>query len=115
MSQNFSLFRGEDVELEVVLRSGEDITDWALAFHLRADVEGAGSPLVTRSTANGGITSTAAQAAAGTCVVTIPAATTIALPIGSYRYDVWRTDTGDNVVIASGSCDVLGQVRHAAL
>lgn len=113
--QNFNLFRGEDVELTVTLDSGEAVTGWALAFYIRTAPEASGSALVTRSTSNGGITMTAASGAAGVFTITIPASSTLLLPVGSYRYDLWRLDSGDEVMLAYGACDVLGQVRHSPL
>lgn len=114
VQQTISLFRGEDVLLTVVLTSGASVAAWSLAWYLRAEPEASGAPLVTRSTGNGGVSVTP-SGAAGVFTVTIPAAVTVGLPVGTYRYDLWRLDPGEEVVLAYGECHVLGQVRHNPL
>lgn len=111
--QNLTLFRGEDVLLEFTMDPEQAIAGWALAFYLRARPEYGDDPLVTRTTAAGGIV--ISDGAGGVFQVTIPAATTLALPIARYRYDVWRIDSGYETVLAYGAADVLGQVRHDPL
>lgn len=111
--QDFTLFRGEDVELVVLLDDATDITDWTIALYIRASTESGASALVTRSTSNGGITLTDPEA--GEFTVSLPAATTVTLPVTTYRFDLWRLDSGYEVMLAYGNVAVLGQVRHNPL
>ena len=111
--QNLTLFRGEDLTLTFTMDPAQAITGWALAFYVRARPEYGAAPLVTRTTAAGGVTIT--DGPGGVFSVTVPAATTLALPISRYRFDVWRVDSGYETVLAYGPCDVLAQVRHNPL
>jgi hypothetical protein len=110
---NFTCFRGEDVTVTFTMDPAEAVTGWALAFYVRARPEYGSAALVTRTTAAGGITIT--DGPGGVFAVAVPAASTLALPVGRYRYDVWRTDSGSEVMLAYGACDVLPQVRHNPL
>lgn len=112
--QDFSFFRGEDVDVEVTLAGNPDITGVALGFYLRTAAEAA-SALLTRTTANGGISFTAEEGESGVFHVLIPEAQTLLIPVASYTYNLWRIDSGILKVLAYGTCQVLGQTKNNPL
>lgn len=110
--QDISFFRGEDFRLRVTMAGADDVSDWEIGFYIRTAAEAALGPLVERTVSNGGVTMTAEGGAIGEFTVTVTDDISITLTPGTYRYDLWRIDEGDEVMLAYGVCKVLGQVRH---
>lgn len=110
-TQQLTAYRGEDAAYPFAPPAAENITGWAIAFHLSAAPGGAllsGYPLTT---AGGAVVIT--SAAAGQFSVTIPAALTTALSAGTtYHWDVWRTDAGQRERLAGGTLRAKEPVRR---
>jgi hypothetical protein len=97
------IYRGEDVSLNFTLTPLTDITGWTLSFALKQRLDDPSA----RLTVAGSITT----ASAGTFAVALSAANTTSLSAGTYRYDVWRTDSGSAAALATGALTVKGTVR----
>lgn len=104
-------FLGEDkiLDFEVYDNTGaaiQDITGWAMRFRLRKQLDG--DPIVfTKTTGGSGITITGtynSDPATNTqrARVTIDDTDTDNLQPGNYPYNLWRTDSGSETVLAYG-------------
>lgn len=90
MSQNLKIYAGQSVLLVVTMDPPVDpsIAGWSIRFRLRPSI---GSNVVTLSkTVGSGITITGDQ----TFEVLLTSAETLAITVGNYAYDIWRTDSG---------------------
>lgn len=99
-------FAGEDKILQwIVLESDEDdvqdITGWTLEFRMALS-EGGTSVLT--------LDATVVNATAGLCRVQVPASDTSALAPKQYFYQLWRTNSGANAVVADGPAFLRARV-----
>ena len=104
-----SIHRAEAVVLNFTIHTEdrddappEDITGWTLAFTLAADVD-----LAVKTLTKAGVI---VDPPAGKASVALTATETN-IAIGSYRYDFWRTDAGQERPLAVGVFKVLGSAR----
>lgn len=98
------IYRGEDVTLNFTMTPLTDITGWTMSFRVKAKLEDASVLL-------GPINASITTAAAGTFSVPLTAAQTSTLPVGTYDYDVWRTDSGSAATLDLGKLTVKGSVK----
>lgn len=114
LPQGLSCARGESLELPVSPDStvtDTSIVGWTLAFVIRpvsADLDDAAT--YSRTTANGGIT--VDDAAAGEFTCTLTKAQTLALAVGPYDWEIWRTDGGAEARLAKGRLEVTRSVQY---
>jgi hypothetical protein len=103
--QVIRLIRGQDLTLRYLMRPPQDITGWSVTWTMRDSV--GGNSIITKSVGSG-ITLTyptkgildVALAASDTAAVT----PTVSLGSGlGYVWEIKRTDTGNNLVLARGS------------
>lgn len=99
-TDSITVYRGEDRLIEVTMSPVTDITGWTLLLSVR----GVGGALFTKS---GTITS----AEDGTFTFTLADDDTANLKPGYYTYDVWRTDSGSERVVAIGNFIVTDVAR----
>lgn len=104
-----SIYRAEAALLNFTVRTEdredaplEVITGWALTFTVAADYDAATKLLTKAGTIVDGPNGKASVALT---------ATEMNIAIGSYRYDLWRTDTGQQRPLAVGVFRVLGSAR----
>lgn len=102
-----SFFRGEDILLTVTMTPTTDITGWSLSFTMRDSVGGT-SRISKDNGGTGGISIT--SAGNGIFTITIARADTLGLTCRGYVYDVRRTDSGYNAVLAFGSINLRQEV-----
>jgi hypothetical protein len=102
-----SWFRGEDVALTVTLTPPTSISGWSLTFTVR-DRPGGTVKLTKDNGGTGGLTIT--DAGNGVFKVTIARADTQTLTVQAYVYDIRRTDSGNNAIIAFGSINLKQEV-----
>jgi hypothetical protein len=100
-------FRGEDVTLTVTLTPPTNITGWSLTFTIRDKLGGA-VKITKDNGGTGGLTLT--DAINGVFKVTIARADTLTLAVQSYVYDIRRTDSGNNAIVAFGSIQLRQEV-----
>jgi len=96
------IFRGEDVELDFTLDPVENVSGWTMILSV-ARREGA-APLIEK-------TLTIVSAAAATFTQSLEAADSADLDVGSYRWSVWRTNTGSARVYARGEFRISASVE----
>lgn len=90
----------------------ENITSWAISFMVKkraADLDSLAK--VVKTVTDGGIAIT--SAASGIITITVFAADTVAINPGTYRYEIKRTNTGQETVLTYGSCVIRQSVHHA--
>lgn len=102
-TDTIEIYRGEAVELGFTMNPVVNITGW----NLEMTIEDA--PAAKRTTVGAEIVS----GVAGTFKVELDAADTAALAPRKYQYDVWRTDSGSERVVAIGDFVVLDVARAA--
>lgn len=104
---NFTWFRGEDITLHFAMIPATDITGWSLTFTVKNKLGG-----TTQFTKDNGGTGGLAlvSAKAGTFKVTIAKADTQGLTPGGFVYDVKRTDSGSNAILANGTITLRQEV-----
>jgi hypothetical protein len=90
---NFAFFQGEDVLLKFQLTPPQDMTGWGLTCSVKNQL---GGPLQF----NPAVTIT--DAGRGQFQASLPRAQTSTLAPGDYVWDVRRTDSGSNTVLAHG-------------
>lgn len=93
--------------------SNKNITGWTLAFVVRpvgADLDDPAT--YSKTTGNGGITIT--DAVNGLFKAVLSKAETLALPVGTYDWEVWRTDNGSETRLAFGKFEVVRSVQFPA-
>ena len=95
LTTSLQIYQGEDKVFSFTLSPVVDITGFTLSF----DVKDATTQIITRVPA---ITS----GPAGTFTVTLIDTNTDAIRTGIYTYDVWRTNTGFETVLAIGTFTV---------
>jgi hypothetical protein len=104
---NFIFFRGEDVALNFAMIPPTDVTGWSMTFTVRNKL--AGSTQFTKD--NGGTGGlTIVDAKAGTFKVSIAKGDTSGLTPGGFVYDVKRTDSGSNAILANGTITLRQEV-----
>lgn len=101
-SDIISIFRGEDLDLNFTLDPAEDITGWTIVFTARTD-----SGVLTKP-------GTVVDGPNGKFDVTLDDVDTDGVKPGHYAYDVWRTDTGSERVLAIGTLKILAVIRDTA-
>jgi hypothetical protein len=108
-------FVGEDKTLQFEIYSAdeatiEDVSTFALRFRLRHAIE-SDKVVLTKTTGGSGITISGVFNAAPTTnlqrtYVVIDDTDTDNLQPGKYQYSLWRTDSGNETVIAFGDVDL---------
>lgn len=102
--QDFAFYRGEDVTVTFTHSpTTESISGWTIALRVKqtlADV----TAILT-------IAGTVTAALPGVFTVAFTSAQTLALSVGTYAYDVWRTDSGSAAALSLGKLQVTGTVR----
>lgn len=93
-SQNFEVVIGEDYTIPVVMTPPTDITGWTITFTVK---DKDGNPVITK-TVGSGITVT--HAATGVFEIAVSSSNNDT--IGNYKFDVWRTDSGNATQINFG-------------
>jgi hypothetical protein len=101
-TQRIEIYQGEAVTLNFTLAPVENIAGWTLLF-TAAEYFGSAAKLFSQA---GEIVS----AANGTFKVDLPASKTD-IAHQKVTYDVWRTDTGFERVLAAGILNILGTAR----
>lgn len=93
VASNFQFFQGEDVEIDFTLVPPQDMTGWTLTSSVSATLGGSiiFNPSVTITDAGRGLFK-----------VLWPRSSTENLAPGDYVWDVRRTDSGKNTVLAHG-------------
>jgi hypothetical protein len=94
---NLSFFQGEDVQLNFYVTPPTDITGWTLTGTVQNKLGGTTAFTFTPSILDAG---------RGWIQVTWPRSNTSALTPGDYVWDVRRTDSGKNTVLAHGEATV---------
>jgi hypothetical protein len=93
-------FAGEDKALELTVLGGVNITGWALEHQVRRSAFERGAPLLRHTTADGSIQ--IIDGPGGVARIMVLGAQTADLAEGTYFHVVWRTDAGNNAVLAFG-------------
>lgn len=101
---NFSVYKGENIELDFTLTPATDITGWTIVFTLKRLLED-GEALAS-------IQADLDTPLSGEFSISIPS-DTLLLPAGVYYYDVQRTDAGSRAVLSIGKLTVLQEVQIA--
>ncbi len=114
VENNYTVFRGVALVFHASPPTAEDITGWGL----QCEIGPAGPPTYPAQTVlltlgnvspDTGIAITTALS--GLFSITITSAQSKSLGVGKFPYNVWRTDTGDEDLIAYGTITVLPAVR----
>jgi hypothetical protein len=95
--QTLRLIRAQDLTLRASLSPPREVTGWSITFQVRDSL--GGTSRITK-TVGSGITLT--DAGKGIITISLAKADTATLTIQSYVWDVKRTDSGNNVVLARG-------------
>jgi len=98
-----SIHRAEAVVLNFTMAPVEDITGWTLAFTVASVYDSPPPKILTKA---GAVT----DGPAGKCSVSLTAAETN-IAVGTKKYDLWRTDTGQERPLAVGVFNVLPSAR----
>jgi hypothetical protein len=98
--ENITVYRGEDYSAVITMVPLTDITGWSIQFTLRQNVWDTGTPLVTKTTAAGGVALNS-PATAGVFTVYLTSADLTLTP-GTYSWDCARTDSGLKSCLATG-------------
>jgi hypothetical protein len=97
VQSNLEFFQGEDVLLTFTLTPPQDMTGWTLAGTVRDKLGG---------TSQFTFTPTVTDAGRGIFTATWSRSNTSALAPGDFVWDVRRTDSGKNTVLAHGQITV---------
>lgn len=100
--QNLYWYKGEDVLISAAFSGTQSISGWTLSFTIRDEY---GGSILIQKTIGSGISVT--SAANGTFTITITSANTnidYNTYLGNFPYDVSRTDSGNEQVLATGLC-----------
>lgn len=101
-NDQISIYHGEDIQLDFTMNPVVDISGWTLSLNVEGNPE---SPkLITKA-------GTVTDGPNGEFSVTLTDADTGAVAVGRYRYDVWRTDAGNERVIADGELVMKDSAR----
>ena len=99
-TDEITIHQGEDLILAFTMDPVEDITGWTIELNVKGDA------LVITSAA-----AVIVSGPLGTFTVALSDAVTDALVAASYLYDVWRTDSGSERILARGIFRVLSVAR----
>lgn len=102
-SQNYEVVVGEDYTIPVVMNPPTDISTWAITFTVRDKTD----TVVLTKTVGDGITVT--SGANGVFEIAVSA--TDNATIGNFKFDTWRTDSGNKVQINFGEFVVSERER----
>lgn len=101
--QNIDIFKGTDVPIIVtIVNSTTDISSWTFIFSVRRRAGDSGLPYIEKST---GIT---VDDNDKTVSFVLDDELTNGLRIGSYFWDLKRSDSGNEKIVASGKFNLLG-------
>jgi len=95
---NIEIFRGEVVLLNFTMSPTVDITGWTIQFFC-------GELTVNATIVSGG---------GGIFSVSLSRTNTAAWTPGTKRYDIWRTDSNSDVVLAYGAIEVMDVARETS-
>jgi hypothetical protein len=97
VQSNVAIFQGEDVSLNFTLTPPADITGWTIVSTIKDKLGGTTqfTPVVTIT-----------DAGRGKFKAALPRANTSSLSPGDFVWDVRRTDSGNNTVLAHGELTV---------
>lgn len=98
-----TIYRGEDVDLPFTMDPVENITGWTIVLSIKS----AAQVVITK-------TATITSGASGTFVFALLHADSDDLDPGAYHYDVWRTDTASERVLAIGNFYIADVVRDVS-
>lgn len=101
-TQDITVYRGEKATLSFTLTTGENITGWTLLFTAARKKD--------MATKLFQVTGTVTDGAAGEFSVALTTTHTNQTP-DEYAFDVWRTDTGYEQLLALGGFIVAANVR----
>ncbi|MDE2102181.1 MAG: hypothetical protein KGL39_33355 [Patescibacteria group bacterium] len=110
VTSSFSFPRGTDVSLPFSAVTPTSISGWSLQMNIKVSPADAVDKLILDTGSNAGITIT--DSTNGNFTVAITAAQTTTLGVGTFVWDVWRTDTGSNDLLATGTMQITGSVRY---
>src|SRR5687768_16887689 len=99
IASHLTWFRSDDVRIVARAVAPTDVTGWAVTFQVRDSL--GGTSRITKTTGGGGISLT--DAGRGVLTIIIAKADTQGLAPGNYVWDLKRTDTGSNTVLAHGT------------
>lgn len=112
-TDKITVYRAEAVTLNFTVRQSddpnadvEDISGWTLSFTVSTDYNVSPPKTLTQS-------GTVTDGPTGKASVSLSTAE-LNIEIGSYRYDLWRTDSGEERPLAVGVFQVLGSARIPA-
>jgi hypothetical protein len=97
VQSNLTFFQGEDILLTLTMTPPTDITGWTLLSTVKDELGG---------TTQFNPTVSATDYGRGVFTVSLSRAQTSALTPGDYVWDVRRTDSGKNAVLAHGEITV---------
>ena len=109
---NISHARGEDLQFDftVINKDVTDITGWTFEMDVRL-TEDAASPLFSDDDA--GVTvAVVAPGTNKTFRVTVTSATTLSVPVGTYYYDIFRTNAGNRSRLSHGEWEIEQEVSR---
>jgi hypothetical protein len=99
-TQLVAFLRGQDLVLQFTMLTPQAITGWGISFRVYPGNDTSGAPIFTK-TVGAGIAIT--DGPNGVIQVTLLAGDTAGLPAtADYTYTLARTDTGNNVFLATG-------------
>lgn len=102
VQQTVYYYAGSDRNIQFTRASGStDISGWSLAFAVRErrTTDGPGDVLFSCVT---GTDITITDGANGVILVDVASADTLSANPGTYRWDLWRTDSGNKEWLAGG-------------
>lgn len=106
MAQAIRISRGESIALDWTMAPTQDIAGWTFKLYVAKQANSSQKVLQA--------TPTVTSAVAGTFGVALASVVTAALLPGSYYWDVWRDDPGQERVLASGAFVVTANARFPA-
>ncbi len=95
--QTLKLIRAQDLTIKGKMSPVRDITGWSITFQVRDSL--GGTSRISKTVGSGVIISDGPR---GELDITLAKADTSSLTVQSYVWDIKRTDTGNNVVLARG-------------
>lgn len=106
IAQTIKIFRGEDIVLHFTMDPVEDITGWTISFTVAKNYNT--STKVTQATA------VLTSGPLGTFDVYLPKSVTEGIEPETYKYDVWRTNSGEERILSIGDFIVGADARIPA-
>lgn len=106
IAQTIKIFRGEDIILHFTMTPVEDITGWVISLTVAKNNNM--TQKVTQQTA------VLTSGPNGTFDVYLPKSVTQAIEPDTYKYDVWRTNTGEERILSVGDFIVGANARIPA-